>query len=345
MGRSLKKAAVELLAAPGLTAPFYPLMRGRAAIFMLHRFHDPERGIHGTDPAVLRQGLELLRRRRYELVSLHDLFQRLRGEGPPLKRAVAFTIDDGYVEQALVAGPAFAAYDCPVTTFVATGFLDRQLWFWWDRIAFVFRETSRSALSVELGGQRLDLKWSDAGQRASVQQDFTERCKRVPNDEKLAAIERLASAAGVALPIQPPPDSAPMSWDELRAAERSGMSFGPHTVTHPILSRATDDQARAEIADSWRRLSAMASNPVPVFCYPNGGWDDFGRREIDAIRDAGLLGSVVGSWGLASSRSFHADRDAPFKVRRFPFPDDLPDLVQYVSGVERLKLMLRGQDL
>ena len=62
----------------------------------------------------------------------------LSGDGPPLNRAVAFTIDDGYVEQATVAAPVFAEFDCPVTTFVTSGFLDRALWFWWDQIEYVF---------------------------------------------------------------------------------------------------------------------------------------------------------------------------------------------------------------
>ncbi len=29
-----------------------------------------------------------------------------------------------------------------------------------------------------------------------------------------------------------------MSWDQARLCEERGMTFGPHTVTHPILSRA-----------------------------------------------------------------------------------------------------------
>lgn len=32
----------------------------------------------------------------------------------------------------------FAEFDCPFTTFLTTGFLDRTLWFWWDRIEYVF---------------------------------------------------------------------------------------------------------------------------------------------------------------------------------------------------------------
>ena len=70
--------------------------RGVATVFMLHRFRDDERGVQGTDPAGLCKGLESLRRRRYEFLGLEEVYRRLAGEGPPLRRAVAFTIDDGY---------------------------------------------------------------------------------------------------------------------------------------------------------------------------------------------------------------------------------------------------------
>ena len=343
MLRLVKRAALSILAAPGATAPFYPLMRGRATVFMLHRFRDPERGIEGTDPALVRRALGLLRRRRFEFVSVEDLFRRLRAEGPPLRRAVTFTIDDGYADQAEIGAPVFAEFDCPATVFVTTGFLDGGLWFWWDRIGWVFRQTRRRRVRVDVAGERLDLAWESPERRAVVESDFIARCKTVPDSEKLAAILGLATEADVALPDVPPPGCAPMTWEHLRDCEGRGMSFGPHTVTHPILSQVDDTHSRREIVDSWARLREQARAPVPVFCYPNGGWADFGPREIATIKGCGLAGAVVGEWGLADVRKFGGgDVDAAFRVRRIPFPGDIPNLIQYVSGVELAKLAIRG---
>jgi peptidoglycan/xylan/chitin deacetylase (PgdA/CDA1 family) len=162
---------------------------------------------------------------------------------------------------------------------VATGFLDGALWFWWDKIEYVFQHTTRKSIRLPLGDELLTLTWVDDGGRAEAQATLTEKCKRVPNDERLAAIARFAQLAEVEIPEAAPAHCAPMTWTHLRTCEDGGMSFGPHTVTHPILSRTTDEQARGEIAGSWTRLQEEALKPVPVFCYPNGGWDDFGRRE------------------------------------------------------------------
>ena len=80
----------------------------------------------------------------------------------------------------------------------------------------------------------------------------------------------------------------------LRASERKGMQFGPHTVTHPILSRAPQANMREELATSWARLRTEAEGAVPIFCYPNGQPGDYGEREVRVLRELGLRAAVTG---------------------------------------------------
>jgi peptidoglycan/xylan/chitin deacetylase (PgdA/CDA1 family) len=339
---TLKSIAVRGLALPGLNRLFAGLTRDRVMILMLHRFRDPERGVEGHDPSELRRALEFLRRERYALVPLEDVFRLATEGGPPLQRAVVFTIDDGYLDHALVAAPIFAEFDCPVTTFVTTGFLDGRLWMWWNRVEYVFRHTARRELTVEKGTGPLRYVADPANGFADAKAHYIGRCKVLPDREKHEAITRLASAADVELPESAPPEYAPMSWDQLRACEDRTMTFGPHTVTHPVLSMATDDQARYEIEESWRRLRAEARRPAAVFAYPNGKWQDFGAREYALLAQTDLLGAVVGEHDYADLRLLRRDPTERFKVRRFAYPDDLPVLIQLASGAERAKQLLRG---
>ena len=340
--RLVKRLVVRALTLPLVSASFAPLLRGRAVVFMLHRFRDPSRGIAGQDPAVLRAGLAWLRQHHFDLVSLEDLLHRLL-DGGAVRRAVAFTIDDGYIDQAAVAAPVFAEYDCPVTTFLASGFLDRTLWFWWDRIEYVFTHTTATRLRAHLGDAIVDYALPDAAARRAAQIDFTARCKEVRTEVKESAIPTLAEEAGVILPATAPAPYAPMSWDDARACERRGMSFGPHTVTHPILSRTGDARAARELEDSWRRLKEEVSRPVPVFCYPNGRWEDFSSREVGVLRRLDFLGAVTGAFGYAAAAPATAGGEWPFRLRRFAYPDTLPDAIQYLSGFERLKEIIRGE--
>jgi peptidoglycan/xylan/chitin deacetylase (PgdA/CDA1 family) len=277
----------------------------------------------------------------YEFVSLADLFGRLAGDGPQPRGAVAFTIDDGYFDQATIAAPVFAEFGCPVTTFVSTGFLDGKLWFWWDQIEHVFEHADRRSIHLRAGDTVFEYRWDNETRRIRAQADFTGKCKLISDADKWLAIALLAQEAGVEIPKSPPAHYAPMSWEQLRMCEEMGMTFGAHTVTHPVLSRTTHDAPDYEITESWSRLRAEARRPVPIFCYPSGGWEDFGNREIAILRRLGFMGAVVGEPGYANALTFQRSQDDRFRVQRFSFPDDLPHMIQYASGVERFKQMLR----
>ncbi len=341
----LGNALGKLLSVPAVNSLLAPLARDRAVILRLHRFSDPELGIVDRDPAGLRRVLEFLRGERYELIPLDELLNRLAGDGPPLRRVVAVTMDDGYIDQATVGAPLFFEFDCPVTTFVATGFLDQQLWFWWDKILYIFRHTRRGRLDPTLGSNAIRYRLTHDGSRDRACKDFTERCKTVSDAEKHAAIQRLAAEAEVELSERAPPEFSPMSWSQLRACEERGMTFAPHTVTHPILAQTPAEQSRREILESWRRVCSEARRPVPIFAYPNGRWQDFGPREIEVLRAAGFLGAVATVPGYNASASLRAEPDARYRLHRFGNADSLLHVMRYVSGVERFKQLVRRERL
>jgi len=332
----LKQALRSAMLVPGVRTAFRPFRRGTGTILMLGRLTDPETGAVGHDPTALRRTLAFLRRQGYELIGIGEMFRRLR-EGPPSEDlGVALTLDDGYAEQLKVAGPIFADFDCPVTIFLTTGFLDGGLWLWWDRIAHVFEETRRRELTTTIAGERLRYRLDSREDSAIACSAFTARCKQVPEGEKLAAIIRLAEAAEVELRTPPPPRYAPMTWADVSAWESRGVTFAPHTVTHPILSRADDEQVRREIVGSWERLRAMVRRPVPVMCYPNGEPGDQGPREWGILEEAGFEGAITSSTGYASVTEFRERPENRFAVRHFACPEDPAMLAQVVSGADRV---------
>lgn len=341
--RTPARAARRLLASAGRTGMFWPLLRSRASIFMLHRFRAPEIGVEGHDPKILRAALEALRRERFEIVPLKTLFEDLAAGRNHARPAVAFTIDDGYLDHATVAAPVFAEFDCPVTTFVTTGFIDSKLWFWWDRIEYVFANTRRVSAEVSIGGRNLQYAWRNAPERRAALSDFISECKALTEDQKGGAVDALAHSAEVDIPANPPLCYAPMTWADLRRCESMTMTFGAHTVTHPILSRTSDAQSRREIAESWNRLRAEAARPVPVWCYPNGQSGDFGDREIRSLTELGFIGAVTGVTGYADARRVRSGGSERFRVPRFAYPDSPEEVLLVAGGVERVKQIVRRE--
>jgi peptidoglycan/xylan/chitin deacetylase (PgdA/CDA1 family) len=335
MSGRIARAPLRLLRLGGVRRALQPLLRARATVFMLHRFRNPELGTGGHDPDAVRALLGQLRRDGFRFATLRSVFEALQA-GEPLDGAIAFTIDDGYADQAHVAGPLFAEFDCPVSTFLCTGFLDGQFWMWWDRIEYALERTPRRQL--DLPG--LALRWTDDAGRASEQLRAVEHVKRLPEAQKRPFVDALAAQAEVELPASPPARYAPMSWDDARKCEAQGMSFGPHTLTHAILSTADAEQARREIDGSRQRLAQELRSPDPIFCYPNGQADDFGSRECGILASLGFAGAVTGLPGHAEAGS---GNDWLYRIRRFSFPENRDDLLQCVSGFEQLKASLRAR--
>jgi len=338
----VKRAALAALTHDAVLPLAFPLTQGVASIFMLHRFADPALGTGGHEPEVLRRRLGMLRRHHFELLPLADLVVRLQDGDPPLKKAVAFTVDDGYADFVRVGLGIFTEFDCPVTVFAVTGFLDGRCWLWWDQLELALATTRRDKIDVDLGTVALRYRWTDDRTRDGVWSDLVERLKRVDDTTRRSVLTGLVRDLDVEVPTTPPARYAPMSWDDARRCLKHGAAFGPHTVTHPILSRLDDRQSEAEIRESWGRVKTEVPTSPAVFCYPNGDPDSFTPREQEAIRAAGMSAALTTVDDFASPSLFQADGGAGrFAIPRFPYTEDDAAFRQVVSGLERAKRRAR----
>lgn len=337
-----KRSILNLLTLPRVAPALSALTRTQATIFMLHRFAVPYLGIGGHDAKALRHNLAYLHKAGFEFLSLEELLERLRN-GETLKRAVAFTIDDGYFDQAEIAAPIFVEFDCPVTCFVTTGFLDHQLWFWWDRLMTIFEKTKRRELRARIGESEIQYRWDSAASRRQAWWDLNLHCQDASEAERLACIDQLSRDADVELPAAPPARFAPMSWEAARRLESHGVRFGPHTVTHPVLCAASAAQAEWEITESWKRLNAEVARPVPLFCYPNGRSQDVSEREISTVRRLGLWGGLMAHPGKLEPHELQRSDALRYRIPRSGYSDDLAQNLKCLSGVDRLKSMIRNR--
>ncbi|HEY2377998.1 MAG TPA: polysaccharide deacetylase family protein [Gemmatimonadaceae bacterium] len=334
-----KRAALALIAST-VRVPYWRMfVRDVAIVFMLHRFADADRGVAGVTPENLRESLAFLRRHRFRLTSFGELLSGSQLASSGKTPLVLFTVDDGHAEFATVAAPVFAEFDCPVTVFLTTGPIDKPSWFWWDKVEYAMNATKRGSLSVELGDDEVARSWSSPSERAVAASEIVEMLKAIPNEAKLDALALLADRLEVRLPSTPPPRYAAMSWTDVRNCASRGVKFGPHTVTHPMLSQISESQAEWEISESWKRLRAECEATVPVFCYPNGV---FSSRDVRILRATDLVAAVTTRPSYAARSVARAGAsDARFNVPRFGYPTNRAQFVAIVTGLDRVNSYLR----
>ena len=328
------KSTVRAFLSSKWVAPVWsPLLGDRVSIFTLHRFRVPDVNPCGHDPAVLRSILERLRRERYTLLGLRELIDIFEERRPVPERSVVFTVDDGYFDFSAAAVGVFLEYDCPVTVFVPTGFMDGTCWLWWDQVAFMLQHTERPEIHAELERESLSLHLGDMEDRRRLANRLSERLTRVADVTKREFIVRLADAAEVELPAAPPAEYAALGWDQVRRLENVGVTFGPHSVTHPVLTHVTAAEASFEIGESWRVLRERTVRPLPVFCYPNGS---AGVREVELVAASAISAALTTAVGYTSTEDFHATSRSRFTLARFPYPDGADSLCVMASGLSRL---------
>jgi peptidoglycan/xylan/chitin deacetylase (PgdA/CDA1 family) len=310
---------------------------GLGVIFVLHRVLPAgEERYDGYPEHALRRLLRhMARNRAYHPVQVEAF---LAPDPPPVprgKRAVALVFDDGYRDQVDVVAPILAEFGVPATVFATTGFVDGELWMWWDRVEYAMRHTSRR--SAPAGERVFDgLAWPpDAGARDQEAKRVVERLKLVPDARRLAFMAALEGMLEVNIPPTPPPEYAPTSWDEMRKQEATGlMRFGVHTHTHPVLARTDDATAFEEIRRGWERLREELASPCPVLAFPNGESGDFGPREIAMAAKAGLRGTLAMTPGLVSRGMGGADG---VPLPRYHLPGELGSFRAIASGFEALR--------
>ena len=90
-----------------------------------------------------------------------------------------------------------------------------------------------------------------------------------------------------------------MSWCQVREMQRTGISFGAQTCTHPDLTRLPGERAEAEIRDSKAILEDALGVPVECFAYPFGRYD----HRIRAMAQRHFACACSDRLGLVTARS------------------------------------------
>ncbi|WP_102419008.1 polysaccharide deacetylase family protein [Mycobacterium sp. 4858] len=276
-------------------------------------------------------GLELYRRqmeyirKHFNVLPIDEALDRLAaGTLPP--RAMAITFDDGTRNLATHAVPVLRDLNLPAAVFLATGPMGSDETLWPDRLWLAIARTTATEIdlvALGLGTRSLE----GAANRGAVYAAAVDRLKDLPDGQRLTVLGEIFGVLG-----DPGGDAGPfrmLSWDEARDITSDGLvTLYPHTVTHPILARCSDEKVAREITESCAVLERETGRAPTIFAYPNGRPRDFDARAKEVMRRHGVR------WALSTTAGFAHRGSDPLALPRLAVGSD--------SSFDYFRLMVSG---
>jgi peptidoglycan/xylan/chitin deacetylase (PgdA/CDA1 family) len=309
---SKRRLAARLLRASGTGALLKQLRVWRGLlVFNYHRIGEAgdtpfDRNLWSASEEVFDAQVRLFRD-AFDVIGPADL-DRVRGDARG--RYLQITFDDGYRDNYSRAFRVLSANRVPATFFIATGYIDKPRLPWWDEIAWMVRSSQQPGLK-QIDGVG-PLEWIGADRESAVRR-LISKYVRLPSAQTDEFLDEVGRATGTGRYRGTETQDMWMDWDMLREMKAAGMWIGGHTVTHPVLARASREQQFAEISGCDARIRAELGGPMTVFSYPIGAPDAFNGDTRACLQEAGVQYAYSYYGGFQASGAWD-----PYDLKRMP---------------------------
>jgi peptidoglycan/xylan/chitin deacetylase (PgdA/CDA1 family) len=107
-----------------------------------------------------------------------------------------------------------------------------------------------------------------------------------------------------------------LNWDQIRGMSKCGISFGAHTVTHPVLTTIPMDDGEREISESKKTIEEKIGKPVNTFAFPFGKRADYKPEMLPILERLQFRCAVTTEAGINnySTSLFELNRFSPWEL-------------------------------
>jgi len=210
-------------------------------------------------------------KKRFRLFSLEEVCRGLQ-DPASADFGVAVTFDDGYRDTYTNAFPILQRYQIPATVFLTVDSIETGQVAWYDRIFLILQVLSAGTLELELDRPR-QFELSSREARIVTALEIVSLLRTLPDRRRRECCTDLEKR--VKLP-QKELANRMLDWHQVQTMKRAGISFGSHTMTHPVVSRLTPVEMEKELTESKRILETKLDCPVLDFAFPFGKLEECG---------------------------------------------------------------------
>ncbi len=250
----------------------------------------------------------------YRVLPLMELAERIE-RNESIKGCVSITFDDGFRDNYVNAFPILKKYRVPATIFLTTGNIESQKPPWFITLRHAFFKTRKDHFELQFNGQSILKPMGKPAARFSASEAVMNLVIQSPDAQKAEILSKTFEY----LQIDSFSDlrDLMLSWDQIRQMVSHGVSFGAHTVSHPVLSQIPAIHASEEITRSKETIELAIGRKVTTFAYPFGKRSQYTPAIPVLLKDLGFKCAVSTEYGANShgTNVFELNRHGPWEMR------------------------------
>lgn len=234
----------------------------------------------------------------FQIITIKEAICLSRNRVNQGKPFAVITFDDGYSGNYSTVLPIIEKMQIPITVYVATGALENNQIFWYDRIISLLSHYPKlinvDLSSFGLGKFPLNRECQPQSRWNRMQQLLSELKTLSPRRREVAVAELLAQFG------EGPRRGQMLLVEELaKLAASPWVTVGGHSHCHNILTQLSEAELSRTLSVNRLQLQKWTEQEVNHFSYPNGTYDE---RVIAAVKKTGFESAMTtktGWWGRA----------------------------------------------
>ncbi len=270
---------------------------------------------HEATGGDLRRHLLFLRR-HFRISPLADALEELYTppmEKKPLRdrrRPMVLTFDDGYYDNYTYAFTLAQELQIPITIFLIPGYIESGDPFWFKERQSLVQRALVDKVVIE--GRTYHLIHPEERDALTKTIDTHLRyATSVAEREAFLAMARKALDVSSSV-SEEEKLMRPLTWAEVHEMDESEwVSFGAHTMNHPVLGYLSDAaEVQYEVSECRTVLEQRLGHPVTTFAYPMGKPEHIGGEGLPAAKAAGY------KWAFTTIRKINSPQTDPYLLYR-----------------------------
>ncbi len=228
------------------------------------------------------------------------------------RTALVVTLDDGYLDNFTYAREVAHDLCAPISIYLIPGYIESGARFWWLEGKSMARRAQ--VANVTIADRTFHLE--NLEERGALAQFIDDRARFATSvaerEEFLASTRALLDLSSASHEKDRDSAMLPVNWEQVKTMDEGGwVSFGAHTMHHPILAYLTDPaEMRQEVLECRQALEQKLGHPVRTFAYPVGQAQHIGLDVVYAVRDAGY------EWALTTTYGINTPQTDPLLLKR-----------------------------